>query len=578
MKKFKTIIVLILIQACIISGIVYAGPSAFSDTLSPQLSVQTSQIQHLFTFYSPHQFPNKDIPSVSKQAVYESADNLEQGYEKLNTIISKLLKDNKKPLIICIDGGMSAGKTTFSNRIKEKAIAGISIRDIAFIDVDALKNDEYQKDYNPLDAILNLPIALSKKIDIEKDKRLIVVEGRESVDYLRDISCIPDIAVLLKASTKVKLKRHIMRYGLLGIKFLSEDKINDYTPKGIISLSITTDQHIPLYEFLSLAGIKTISKTLEYVMPEFVVDYFSDKADIFKTSLNKAIFDRFKSNEGSVSIVEMLVLPLKLFFYLVNQMVNLYYLFHKDGDIISIIKNKFKDKHIKVLDVGTGEGSFVEKFQALLNEKGIDAKVLGIDIKLMRIIKGLRRKRNVRILNIIEAEKEFGRNSFDLITINAPDSAEGCAREAMKVLNPGGVLILRLAKWYHTSEDRERMIQSFKKDFEVRVLAKSFYNLPEGDYYKLQKPILISLKNSLPEQDDPKNSADNIPAGSAKVYEFKTALNNQKTNVSALVKKGKEIIDIAPGKTDNNKSGFLKLAPLISTADKKAHEFINQAI
>jgi len=285
MKKIKIIIALILIQTFTVSGVVYSWPSILSDTLSPQLNVQTSQIQNLFSFNSSSQFLSKDRYSISTQVVSEYADNLDDAYKELDNLLRNKLKTTNTSLLICIDGDKSTGKSTFADLIRKKAIAGISRQDIAFIDLDELKNDEYQENHSYFDVMINLPFLLIHRIEIAKNKKLVIVVGRYSEAYLTDIMCIPEITVMLRASTKVKLKRHIMRYGLLGIKFFLEDRFYEYIPKGTISLIVTTNQPVPLYKFLPLVFIKTITQTLQYIMPEFALDFFSEQQALFKAGL-----------------------------------------------------------------------------------------------------------------------------------------------------------------------------------------------------------------------------------------------------------------------------------------------------
>ncbi len=547
MKKIDRLIALIIIQSLLLMNVCFAGNTSVlceitrepAAILSPQVCIGMLQFHELFAFEVNYRSVADSLKEQNNSAAQENAKDLNDGYRELENFIIENIKNADKSLLVCIDGAVSAGKTTLADMIRDKAIAGISRDDIGFIDVDALKHDAFRKYNNYLDVIIKLPEMLDERMEMLRDKKLVVVEGVESVELMLSSSYIPDIAVILRASLKVRLKRHIMRYGLLGIKFFFENRSYDYIPQGIPLLSIATDEYIPFYEFLWQAVIKTMLKTPEYMLPEFLVDYISDNTDLLKTWINKNVWGKLKIKMGTVSIGKIVLLPLDLFFFAANQAVDLYYLFHKD--MTAIIKDRFGGRHINVLDVGTGDGRFVERFQRILDEEGIEAKVVGIDIKSGPIAFGLSRKRNLKILDIANAEEVFGLNRFDLITINAPDYPELCVRKAMRVLKPDGLLVLRLAKWYHSHEDRLRLIKNIEKDFKVSNLTHCLYNLPNGLHYKLQNPLFITYKNIDFKADEVENSrgGKNTSYDSGTIYDFKKGLQACKKNIMALIKKGR---------------------------------------
>jgi len=468
----------------------------------------------------------------------QKAENLKGGYKKLGSLISVITKTKKKPVLVYIDGRISSGKTTFEDLIKKKGISGVSASRITFLSLDDIHNDLYEQEHDPLTTALEIPIVLTEKIERAKDNEIIIIEGRETGSYLKEAGYEPDIAVIIEASEKVTLKRHMMRYGLLGIKFWFEDRLPAYIPKDTLVLRIKNEQDIPFVKFFSQTLLKTLTTTIRYVMPDKIADLCKDAVYWAKHQVKSALIEKVKTVRGAVNIVNIILFPLWLLSFTVNKLVDFYFLFHPSRDMVSIIKTRFGRRHIEVLDVGTGDGAFVERFQYLLNKKDIRAKVTGIDIRADGVSLGMSLKRNLRCLDVKDLYAHYAKTKFDLVIVNASPTPELAVREAMKVLKPDGLLVLRMVKFYQSKEDKEHVVKRLQDEYKVTVLKKSLHNLPAGAYYKLQKPVLVEHKNSFSNDNNPKHSSgpNNNPANVHDLQEFRERV---KVDIHRLIDKGK---------------------------------------
>ncbi len=540
-KVFLKIVSLVIIQTFLLLDIAAAGAGNIfykdhdpdTNTLSPRLIINAESFRIQFQYYAKL----SNSPIILKQTpdapLEFTTRNLNEGYKKLDSLMSNI--DKKEQLILCIDGDVSSGKTTFINLLQENGLGNIDAEGILFISIDDIINDLRQEgDFTLLEAILEMPLILSQKILKANDgAKLIVVEGSESLYYLEKTDFKPDAVAILKASEKTRLVRHLMKHGLFALNFFDEPYMPGEIPDNVPVVFIKNELTAKI-DFLPVTG-RTLVTTIKIMVTaavRFIAPHLPDFLGL------SSLFKSYKK----LGVAGSFLLPLQLLLYVLNKVVDFYFILNPQRNMLSIIKKRFPGR-VKILDIGTGDGSFVERFQGLLDKKGIKAEVMGIDIKAKSIAAGLYRKRNVKTLDAADAEEAFGPDSFDLITVNAPDSPEGCVREAMKVLKPDGVLILRLAEWHHTREDRARLIRSIGEDFKVQALSRSLYNMPNGLHYKLQKPVLISRKNKHPGN-----------------YELKNRGRNNISADSAL------------------KNVFLKTVPIVSISEKKALEFICRAI
>jgi len=429
--------------------------------------------------------------TTTESSLTFEADNFQQGYEKLSTLISNI-SDKKQP-ILCIEGDVSAGKSTFVGLIKEIGIGNISPENILFISIDDIINDLLELgELSLFEVILEMPLEINALMSQASDNiDLIVVEGSESLDYMKEADFKPDIIAILKASKRTRFIRHLMKHGLFAFKFFHEPYGAGQIPNDIPVLYINNELSRNM-SFLSIA-IRMLAKTLEIIVTKalgFIVpDFLDSLASTYLSRMHKGF-----------SFLDLIILPLKAFSYLINRIVDLYFILKSERNMISIIKQRFKG-NIRVLDVGTADGSFVENFQGLLDKKGVKAEVYGIDINPARIARGLHLSRNIKVMDVKDAQTHFGQENFDIITINAPDRpAEYLISQSMPLLKPDGILILRLHKGAHYDSFfgpyyREKLIEKLSVSYKVTSLKKHIYHLPNGDWYKLQPPIIISAKD-----------------------------------------------------------------------------------
>jgi len=503
-QKYKIIfkvIAFMLIQSFLLLEIAWAQGVSFldtsQDTLSPKILINSASLQDIFSIKEKiikgktTALPDLTYNKQRKESLEFEAYNLQDGYGQLTALISNI-SDKKRP-ILCVEGDVSAGKTTFVKLIKEIGISNIMPRNILFISIDDIKNDLQEVEgFSLLEAILEMPLEIEQMISRAGNNiDLIVIEGSEGLDYMAKADFKPDIMAIVKASKKTRFIRHLMKHGLFAAKFFDEPYGLGEVPNNSPVLYIENEVDTKT-TFLPIA-VKILAKTLQIIVSKMTNFIAPNLLDSLKSS------DLFRRNKG-FGLPGLIIFSLKMFSYLINRIVDLYFILNPQRNMLAIIKQRFKGK-IKVLDVGTGDGSFVENFQNLLDKKGIEGVVYGIDIDPSKIVQGLHLSRNVQTMDVKDAQAHFGKASFDIITITAPDRpAEYLIAESMGLLKPDGILILRLHKGAHYesffgADYREKLIERLKISYDVTSFKKHIYNLPNGNWYKLQPPIIISSKD-----------------------------------------------------------------------------------
>jgi tetratricopeptide (TPR) repeat protein len=425
--------------------------------------------------------------------ITKEAKDLEQGYQKLHSVISSMSASRIKPLLLCIDGAGSSGKTTLFNKIKAQGIGDLSSAQIEFISLDDMMFELVREhEYSKHDAAINLPNVLLERIErAKRSKRLIVLEGESFGNLLLayDGEMIPDIAVTVKSQGKTRFKRDLMRFGLIaGLKLFNDRSVSSKAPKGSVVLTINNEgEDISIAEIIVKTTWRTITGAFEYFLPQTVVELIVDKKEYVDQKIGL-----FKNRVNEFRLLGLLFVPVVI----LSKIFDIYYLFFPEFNMIQIIKDRFGDGFIQVLDVGTGDGEFIENFKKVLKVKNIRAAIVGIDNKASAVVKAKNRGLNAHVMDVQELEKNYGENAFDLITVNAPDYPQLCVEEAMKVLSRDGILMLRTAKLHFSTDDRKKLIDNLRQKYKVQVLGRSIYNLPAGSYYKLHKPIIISHRAS----------------------------------------------------------------------------------
>ncbi|MFH1061690.1 MAG: methionine biosynthesis protein MetW [Candidatus Omnitrophota bacterium] len=201
--------------------------------------------------------------------------------------------------------------------------------------------------------------------------------------------------------------------------------------------------------------------------------------------------------KNKFTLINLLFSPLLFALYGVNKIFDLYYFFYPEYDMTRIIKSRFASRFVQVLDVGTGSGEFIERLQKVLAEKRIDAFIQGIELKASNVVKAQKRGLLVHSMDVKDLEDKYGKNRFHLIAVNAPDVPLYCVEKSMKVLKPEGILILRTARLFFSIQDQEKLIQVLSEKYNVKVFDKKIYNLPNGFFSKLHKPLFVTHKANL---------------------------------------------------------------------------------
>ncbi|MFH1407302.1 MAG: methyltransferase domain-containing protein [Candidatus Omnitrophota bacterium] len=519
---------LTLVQVFWLANFAWCGPAAESifprqpqDTLSPRLHLNRQLFQAGFSRLTEQSLP----PAAQTTAEFElhfEANSFREGYKKLNILLTSIKKNKKRQLILCVEGDVSAGKTTFVRTLLEKEIAGFSRDGMLNISLDDILNSlQKEEDLSALEAMLEGPFILEKKLkEAGTDKQLIILEGAEMGHYLEKAGYTPDVIVNIKAPKETRLKRHLMRYGVFALKFFNELYLKPYFPENVPVIEIQNNdwRDISWISVILKMSLKTVQIILVGSL-KFVVS--EDKLD-------------------SIRGLNILLLPFRIGVYGFGRLVDFYFGLKPARSIIPIIKERFQGK-VRVLDVGTGAGEFVEKFQRILDKNNMPASVSGIDNNPKRVALGLRAGRNLKVMDIENAEKHLGRNSFDIINISAPDRpADFLVEESMKLLKKDGMLILRLHKGHHYDmffgrDYRVGLIQELKKSFEVEDWRGHIHNLPTGEWHRLYPPLIVRHKQQKKEQEE--KTAE--PASGAEVISFNDVYFSPKARIQRLLKNGK---------------------------------------
>ncbi|MBU4477599.1 MAG: class I SAM-dependent methyltransferase [Candidatus Omnitrophica bacterium] len=253
-----------------------------------------------------------------------------------------------------------------------------------------------------------------------------------------------------------------------------------------------------IIKIVALALIQSVILCSEFRFECYAADTLSPRCEINSNDFLRGFLGFSKQSDKNQGVC---FLPHKksrskgraittgLFSKVLNGCMDMFFFFFPHRSIVSRIKENYPGQKINVLDVGTGEGGFVEKFQKLLDEREIYAEVIGIDINPTRISQGLSLGRNIKVCDVSEAEEIFGARSFDIITINAPDrDIRDIVRFCMRLLKDNGMLIVRLHNDIHYQvhfgrQYRENLIENLQDDFNVESLPWHILDLPKGEYY-----------------------------------------------------------------------------------------------
>lgn len=288
--------------------------------------------------------------------------------------------------------------------------------------------------------------------------------------------------------------------------YSAQDILRELNKKGVYS---------ELKDMLGLNEQEMLAIAEKSIKKFYAINNNTQLKDENKNNLAQQIPSKLRKAH-KLDFTDVILSPLKILSFVINRIFDLYCFIFPGRSIIYAIKQRFGNEKIKILDVGTANGLFVERFQNLLNKKDIEAEVIGIDNNPSRIAQGLHAGRNVRVLDISDSEDDFLSRSFDLIIINAPERpADFLIEESMKILKPDGLLILRLHNGMHYEvnfgpEYQQHLVDKLRKDYKVKILKRDFIDLPTGQWYQLQAPILVSHKNpaSLMEQAKDQKSTE----------------------------------------------------------------------
>ncbi|MBI4846159.1 MAG: class I SAM-dependent methyltransferase [Candidatus Omnitrophica bacterium] len=216
------------------------------------------------------------------------------------------------------------------------------------------------------------------------------------------------------------------------------------------------------------------------------------------------IFPEEKQKKSRLDAVDVLLFPLRFSADVYKLGLRVYFIVFPQRSFLALIKKRLHAQ-ITVLDVGTGNGAFVEKLQKLFDENDVNAEITGIDSNPTRVAFGLSKGRNLSVCDIRDTGKRFDDRSMDLIFLNAPDTDVSIlVPYCMGLLKADGMLIIRLHNDMHYKvhfghEYRRQLLESLKADYNSVSLGYHLLDLPEGEYSGLQKPMIITHKKN-PEQ------------------------------------------------------------------------------
>ncbi|MDD5746721.1 MAG: methionine biosynthesis protein MetW [Candidatus Omnitrophica bacterium] len=488
-----------------------------AEMLSPRLYCDAAGLHTVFLHYADSgllktasEFAPDERKSRPENAVLRAeADSLDQGYKKLDDWVAQASRADGRPLIICVDGDVSAGKTTLVNIIQQRGFRTVPARAIVCGQIDSIVNAAAESFGSISDAVLEAPFILEKFIrSAPTTARVIIVEGTEAAGYYMPRSGFSaDITVVCEAPRRVRFKRALMQQGIFAIKFFNEGEFVPDFPESVPRLIIhNRGQGEPAWsKVLFVAGLKTVGLLAQVTARYCIPPAARESAETW--------FNRITG----VSVLQVLLLPLRLTVWLIERGIAVYFMFRSERDMAAIIKKHFGKRYLRVLDVGTHDGRFVEAFQNLLDNKRIGAEVIGIDINPGAVVRGMNQGRKVQCLDVKDAVDHFGRECFDLIVINAPESGpEYLVRRSMNVLKKDGMIVLRFDNGMHYrarfgSGYKYQLMKDLDSDYTVVDVKRNLHNLP-GTAYRLQAPIIITYKQPREYEEILKNDPNDLTA------------------------------------------------------------------
>ncbi len=549
MRVLNKIFCFSLIQIFFITNICFGFDSSIGkDTLAPVVNINSGNMLSLFSsLVELEQELNIENEYSQSQGV---ADNLNQGYEKLKVLVHDLSKTKHDLLLVCIDAVPGAGKTTFLDLIRNKGLGSVGVNEIEFLNRDKIIWDLVEnEDCSYFEAYLELPFIVADKIaQARKNKKVLIYEGIESFYLFKDeLKIATDIGIIIEVDDIVRFKRNVISLGLVvGIRqFLNSDFFKNVSATAENTLKIKNSEDPYSWPYVIVLSLwRTITVTIEYLMPQSVVDTY--------TEIRDNLFGKVRTFKNEVNFIDLILSPLYLGVYAFSKLLDFYYFIYSDYDMVQIIKNRFGNKIIQVLDVGTGNGEFIEKFQNVLSVKGIDAIIQGIDNKAAAIVKARENGVLARVMDVWELKSKLGGNRFDIITINAPDSPAGCVEQAMQVLKHDGILILRTAKPFITDDDQKKLVKNLSVKFDISQLKRKIYNLPNGFFYKLHKPLIIMHKAQAGLSKN--NNLEFVDQKNGNAHDIYQNLEKQINKSKVIIKAG-ELVKVIPSGIDKGVVG-----------------------
>ncbi len=161
--------------------------------------------------------------------------------------------------------------------------------------------------------------------------------------------------------------------------------------------------------------------------------------------------------------------------------------------IISIIKQFYKNKKIKILDAGCGTGLLAKKMQLF-------GEVIGVDLNPEALY--FAKKRGIKVVKSSIEKLPFKDAAFDIVVsidvlthkLIADDLIP--LREFHRVLKPGGILILRVSanRWLKLNHDKHVLVTHRYEETELEnKLSKAGFKTEKISFvdFSLFIPIVI---------------------------------------------------------------------------------------
>jgi len=119
--------------------------------------------------------------------------------------------------------------------------------------------------------------------------------------------------------------------------------------------------------------------------------------------------------------------------------------YFKDS-ILDILKKKFGFiQSLCVLDFGSGDGFFVERFPQTFISEGIEMNLKGIEMNKDLVLAAREKGLDIRNVRVEEAVEFFGEDSQDVVTLFAPTGdIHQWLKQAYRLTRDGGLIIVRL--------------------------------------------------------------------------------------------------------------------------------------